>query len=318
MNLLSKRDIPPPAGDVTVFRISPWGPLFTFLFFLIGLLVGIALFIYCYQSSIIWGMVLSGLYALIMWGICHVLFRALRATYSPNNWLAQIGSDGILLKYRSYLHDDSPEEDPIALHLSWHEIADVQLQREYHTTIDIDEKHQIQRWFLALHPDSLHVDISLIKSALEFENRRKPAHFRVDDLKHDLFMARKNKRPAAEIKHIKKEIAREKKSHPGRHGKLLFRDRPVVFVDPDQLRMEWTHISPGRKKLRRLLAYRTTVMGDREQHFDIVEPMTKTEFKSLLSTLIGRDEDMEAIKLVKLQMGLNTTEAKSFIEKIRS
>jgi hypothetical protein len=92
----------------------------------------------------------------------------------------RIGPGGILLKYRSYLHDDSPVEDPIALHLSWPEIVDAQLQQE---------------------------------------------------------------------------------------------------------------------------------------HFEIEKPMTETEFKSLIATLLSRDEKIEAIKLVRLQMGLNTTDAKAFIVK---
>ena len=61
MDFLSKPIIPPPASDETVFRIALWGPLITFLVFLIGLLIGVALFVYCYQESITWGMVLSGL-----------------------------------------------------------------------------------------------------------------------------------------------------------------------------------------------------------------------------------------------------------------
>jgi hypothetical protein len=315
MNLLTSRNIPPPRSNETVFRISLSGPLFTFLIFLIGLLIGVALFIYCYLSSVAWGMVLSGIYVLMMWGICHVLFRALVATLSPANWLARIGFDGMLLKYRSYLHDDSPAEDPVALQLSWPEIADAQLQQELYTTTDIDEKRQVQRWFLVLELDARYLDIDRISSALAFEKQRKPAHFKVDDLKHELFNARKNRADKAEIARIKREIALEKKRHPGKHSKTHFHDRPVVFIEPDQLKMEWTHITPGKKKLRRLLAQHTTVTADGQQQFDIEKPMTETEFNSLLAGLLGRDETIEAIKLVRLHLGLNTTEARAFIEK---
>ena len=98
---------------------------------------------------------------------------------------------------------------------------------------------------------------------------------------------------------------------------MYFRDRPVVFVDPDQLRMEWTHITPGKRRLRQLLELRTRVAGDHQQQFDMEKPMTEKEFNSLLTTLLSRDESMEAVRLVKLQLGLDTTGARLFIEKLR-
>jgi len=64
-----------------------------------------------------------------------------------------------------------------------------------------------------------------------------------------------------------------------------------------------------------LLAHYTKVTSDQYQHFDMEKPMTKTEFQSLLATLLSRDEEIKSIKLVRLQLGLSTTEAKSFIEK---
>lgn len=315
MHLLTRQDIRPPGRRETVFRLSPWGPLFSFVLFLLGLLVGVALFIYSWQSSVTWGMVLAGIYSLLMLGICGILLRALMATLSPANWLARLGQDGILLKYRSYLHDDSPAGDPVALQLSWREIAAAHLQQERYTTTDIEGQRQVRRWFLVLELHCWHLDIDSIRSALDFEKQRKPAHFRVDDLKHELFMARKNKLGNAEIARIRREIARESKRHPGRHGKTRFHHRPVVFTSPDRLQIEWTHMTPGRKNLRRLLAKYTVLSGDGEQNYHIEKPMTENEFRALLATLLDRDETIEAIKLVRLHMGINTTEAKAFIEK---
>ena len=81
--------------------------------------------------------------------------------------------------------------------------------------------------------------------------------------------------------------------------------------------MEWSHITPGKKKLRQLLARHTSILGDQQQHFDIEKPMTETEFKSLLTILLNRDEEKEAVKLVRLQLGYSISQAKAFIEKIR-
>lgn len=46
--------------------------------------------------------------------------------------------------------------------------------------------------------------------------------------------------------------------------------------------------------------------------------MTETECKSLLTILLNRDEEMEAVKLVRLQLGYSISQAKAFIEKTSS
>ena len=167
MNLLTQKNIQLPGKDETVFRLSLWGPLSGFLIFLIGLLVGVGFFIGSLLSLSLLGMLLSGLYALMMWGISHILFRTLKANRSPANWLARIGPGGILLKYRSYLHDDSPTEDPIALHLARSEIAHARLFREIFSTSDAGGKRQMLRWFLViqlnhryLNPDDIKVFVA--------------------------------------------------------------------------------------------------------------------------------------------------------------
>ncbi len=317
MDFLPKPAIPSPTSGETEFRIAIWGPLITFLIFLFGLLIGVALFIHSYRVSVTWGMVLSGLYVLFMWWLCSLLWRAFMATLSPANWLARIGPGGIVLKYRSYLHDDSPGEDPIAVRLSWAEIADAQLQKEIHTTFDIDEKRDTNRWFLAMKLNTPSHDLERIKSAIAYEQQRKPAHIKVDDLKHELFQARKNRATASEIARIKQQIASEKKRHPGKHNKTQFRDRPIVFINPDQLRMEWTHITPGKKKLRQLLAQYTTVTDDQTQRIDTTRKLTEKEFQTSLAILLKRNETIEAVKLIKTHLGLSTTDARAYIEQQR-
>ena len=180
--------------------------------------------------------------------------------------------------------------------------------------MDIDEKQQRRRWFLVLKLSVQNSYTDRIKSALAFEHQRKPAHFNVDELKHELFNARKNKAPTSEIARIKQQIAIEKKRHPGKHNKIRFRDRPVVFIDPDQLRMDWTHITPGRKKLRKLLAHYTTIKDEQTQHIDTTRKLTENEFQTSLATLLKRDETIEAVKLVKTHLGLNTTDARAYIQ----
>ena len=317
MDLLNKRNIPAPAGDDTVFRLALWGPVITFFLFLAGLAFGVAVLAYCYQHAVVWGMVLSGLYVLLMAWICQVLWRALLAALSSANWLARIGSRGILLKYRSYLHDDSPDEDPIAVQLSWAEIAAAQLQEEIHTTMDIDEKRQVRRWFLDIQLDLPADRIARIRDAIAFEHQRKPAHFAVDELKHELFEARKRRAGAAEISRIKRQIATEKQRHPGRKHKTSFRDRAVVFIAPDRLRMEWTHLTPNRRRLRRLLERHTAIRDDEVSHIDTTRKLTEKEFQASLATLLKRNESIEAVKLVRTHLNVGATEARTYIQRLQ-
>jgi hypothetical protein len=286
--------------------------------FLAGLFFGFALFVVSYQSSTIVGMILSGLYILLLWFVCSILFQTLQAARSPANWLARISPAGILIKYRSYLHDNYPEEDNIAVKLSWNEIADSQLQKEITVRHDSDGRSQYNRWFLNIRTDSRYVDNDKLKYALDVEHNRKPPHHHLQELQRQLFQARKKKVTKPEIEKIKQEILLEKKRHPGKQSNTRFLDRPVVFIQPDTLKMEWTYITPGKTKLRKILAYFTSMTEDQSTHVDIEKKMSYSEYKQLLATLIARDEIIEAVKLVRAQTDCSLVEAKNTIENEKS
>jgi hypothetical protein len=317
MNFYTKQTLPPVGASDVVCRLSILGFIIALPFFISGLLIGFGLFYLSYQASTVWGMVLSGLYILLLWVACKMLYHLLKAARTPANWLVRIGPGGILFKYRSYLHDDSPQEDPIAFNLSWHEITDAQLQKETHVTRDADGASTINRWFLNIKIDPRYVDSDKIQKAIVFENQRKPAHFIIQDLQHELFEARKSKAAKTEIERIKQAIVAEKKRYPGKNYSSYYHDRPITFVDPDTLRMEWSHITPGKKKLRQLLAKHTTMSGDQVQRFEADKKMQDSEYNTLLASHISRDETLEAIKLMRMQTNCSIVEAKTLIEKLR-
>jgi hypothetical protein len=317
MNFYTRQALPPPGINDVVCRLAVWGPLLSFLLFLIALLVGIGLFSISYHAASITGMIFSALYTLLLWVVTRINYHVLSAARSPANWLARIGPGGILLKYRSYLHTDSPEADPIALQLSWLEISAARLQKETHDTRTGNETRQIDRWFLAITLSPGHVDINKIESAITFENQRKPAHFRIGELQHSLFEARKRKAAPTEIQSIKQAIAQEKRRHPGKHANTWFHDRPVTFVEPDTLRMEWSHVTPGRKKLLPLLNQYTKIIADQAQHYEADKKMDPAEFEKFLAGLLSRNETIDAIKLIRQQTGCSLVEAKAMIERRR-
>ena len=321
MELLIDRDIPRAEGSAQVFRVSPWGSLAAYLFFAAALGAALGLFVYTFWlpevSGFHWSRIVLMIFILVMWGLSRILARAYAASRHPGAWLARIGPDGLLIKYRSYLHDDSPAQDPIAVRLSWAEVAQAALQREVFHGEGVDEKTEVRRWFLIVTLKCRENDIEALKSALAFEHQRQPEHSKLDELKHELFLARKRGAPHSEIARIKRAIHGEKRRHPGRHNKGRFLHRPVTFANPNMLKVEWTQAAPGKKVLGRLLARYTHYVTADDRHLHADKPMTKTEFARLLLTLVEREDEIEAVKLVRRRLGCGLAEGKAFIDEIR-
>ncbi len=297
-----------------VFRFSRWGTLLGLVIFVSGLIMGLGALVLSMLASTSLGVMFSSIYCLLLWFVCRMVYRMWVALGSSANWLARFGPEGALIKYRSYLHDDSPAEDPIAMLIPWRHIVSAQLQQERYTSTDNDGKYQNKRWFLQLQLDARFIDLEKVKSALAFEHQRKPAHFKVDELKRALFLARKSKSDASEIDRLKRLIKEEKAANPGNHAKSRFLDRPVLFAEPATLKILWSHLSPGKKCLRQLLQRYATVMKDTVEDVDISKPMTDAEFANVLATLIDRDDRIEAYKLVRLQKGISLSEAVDYVD----
>jgi hypothetical protein len=319
MELFVDRDIPRADGAEQVFRMSPWGSLAAYLFFVAWIGAALGLLVYTFYAPEIhgfhWSRIVLVIFILVMWGLGGIYARVYAAARHAGNWLARIGPAGLLIKYRSYLHEDSPAEDPIAVRLSWDEVVRAELQREIFHTEVADEKTEMRRRFLVFKLRCRESDTAKLKAALAFEHQRKPDHFKVNDLKHELFEARKRNAPGSEIAHIKRAIRSEKRRHPGKHAASRFVHRPVTFIDPDLLKVEWTGAAPGRKVLSGLLERYTRFVPAADRHVHADKPMTETEFRALLGGLIERDERIEAVKLVRRQLRCTLVEAKAFIEK---
>ena len=321
MELLTERDIPPADKSELEFRRSHWGALAAHLFFLSGLIIALDLFAATFIIPGIkgfhWSRIVLVLIFLMMWGISRITYRLYTALRRPGNWLARIGPGGLLVKYRSYLHNDLPAEDPIAVRLEWYEIEQVQLQKEVFHGQSLGEKTEVRRWFLNIKLKHHDGDVEKLKEALAFEHQRKPVGFRIAELKHELFLARKNRAPDSEITRIKMAIQDEKRRYPGWQSKGRFLHRPVTFVEPDLLKLEWTPATPGAKILREWLARYINYVRGEDQNLHADKPMSNEEFSQLLASLVSRDEQIEAMKLVRRHLGYDLAEAKTFIEKTR-
>ncbi|MCB1983814.1 MAG: hypothetical protein H6936_02850 [Burkholderiales bacterium] len=329
MQLLTARQIPSAGKADTVFRISRWGALAGYSFAVLvmaGLLTAfVAMFFAPEFSGFHWLKVilgiLLGLLTLLMWLIAGALQYSYTALGLPSNWLLRIGPCGVMIKYRSYIHFDSPQEDPVAIHLDWHEIDNIQRYRETVRIREMGEVNDIRHDYLmiTLKP-GCHTPgkISKVRKALEFEAQRKPAHFQVDALQHELFIARKNKAGDREIRRLKQAIQEEKKRHPGRHNKTRFKHRPVIFIAPDTLKIEWTHAAPEVKTLNALLAQYGTETVAAQRTIDMDTPKTSQEFAEILHAVLSRGDEITALKLIRAQFGYSISEAKAYIDNLKA
>lgn len=119
MELLTVKDIPPPAGKEIRFKY----PFFSTLFF--SLLMFVVAFAVPYSYSVKQNKIDYFFFA--MWGLLFTAFGMLGfsssiASLRPTNWLMRVSSDRILIKFRSYLNYKLPSDDRVVLSLSFDEI----------------------------------------------------------------------------------------------------------------------------------------------------------------------------------------------------
>ena len=153
-----------------------------------------------------------------------------------------------------------------------------------------------------------------ILSRSQFGNEHEVAE---EELRHALFLARKNRAASSEIARIKRAIQSEKRRHPGFRPAGRFLHRPVTMLEPGMLKLEWNQMTPGKKTLNRCLARYTNLLTAETQEIDTEKPMSDHEFTALLAVLLSRDDRMEAMKLVRRHLGCDLVAAKAYIEKAR-
>ena len=321
MQLLTAQQITPPTATHTLFRGSRFGAGLVYYGFMFGVVISLALFAYSFQAPRLGDLPLSrGILALLLftsWIFYLFSSPVYRALQGPGNWLACIGEDGVLLKYRSYYHTDLPAEDPIAVRLSWGEIERVRLRIENVRRREGGEittnRQQYVLFDLQLQP----ADAQRLRSALSFEQQRRPLHFRIEELAHDLFMARKRGAASEEIAFIKNQMAEEKRRHPNRHAKWRIRHRAVTYIEPLTLEVSWDNITPALPVLRASLVRYTLFQTGPTLEVALDKSLSQESFRTTLDDLIRRDNELDAIKLVRRQLGCNLKTAKEFITAAR-
>lgn len=171
-----------------------------------------------------------------------ITFSRFRKALSPENWVLKLGMDRILVKYRSYLNSHLPVEDLVVTEIPFSEIAWARKTKETVYTETSDST--LTRFYTFLDLKLSTTNTEELKNAIKFERNRKPP---IQNLNHDLFLARKHKKPKQEIDELKEKVRIEKAKHPEGGGRVtgVSHHHPVWWTEQGILRIEWNGLWPG-------------------------------------------------------------------------
>jgi len=313
MKLYSIRESPILSG--IVYRYSP---LKSFLFSLLFILVSAFCFISAYRGGFMkFGEDVPDFVQYPMGFIFAIAFlitfSRFRKALRPENWVLKLGMDRILVKYRSYLNCHLPDKDPIITEISFSEIAWARKTKETVYTENSDSTQTRFYTFLDIKLSTANTEE--LKNALKFERNRKPP---IESLNHDLFLARKHKKPKHEIDELIEKVRLEKLKHPdgGKRINGVSNHHLVRWTDQDILRIEWNGLCPSINQAVDALKTKVTVESEIKIESDYTSNKSDKNLDDQILDLAERGKKMEAITLVRMKYGYSLTEAKEFVENL--
>ncbi|MBL1141557.1 MAG: hypothetical protein HND53_05935 [Proteobacteria bacterium] len=321
MRLISILDVETHDLDEYTCRTSGTGSFIVFIIFL-AIIIGVsAAYAWSYFKGEASAWLSIGVIWVVFWCwvIAWLAWSRFKSTLLPSNWLLRINPTRVLVKFRSFQNYNYPETDNVVLDLSWHDIEWVRKTKEtshkdkgdgtvteFITHLDIKMKMSDQ-------------ELDIIKNALKEESNRKPLRSSLDELRHELFQARKRKASKYEIDDIKERLRREKeiKSLKKSKSSAKYHDYPVRIVHDNILRVRWNEIKPNIKKTLALLSKRTNI----DDEIKIVTDSSKDglsgkELEDMILDRITRGDHFDATHLIKRHYGYSTTDAVKFIKEI--
>jgi hypothetical protein len=315
MKLYSIADSPDLIGESKTCRYSP---LKSFLFATLFLSISFVCLILAYQGgSMGYGektppellYILGFIFGVMALMTLSRFFKAIK----PVNWVVKFGADRILVKYRSYLNAHLPEEDLIIVEIPFSEIEWVRKTKE--TLYTEDSESTLTRFFTFLDMKLKSSNVEELKNALKFERNRRPP---IESLNHDLFNARKYKKPEQEIAELKEKIRIEIAKHPkgGKRVTTVNGHHPVKMTEPNILRVEWNGLWPRINQMLNSLQQKITVEPELKLKSDYTSSRSSKNLDDQILDLAERGRKIEAVKLVRIKYGYSLTEAREFVEKL--
>jgi hypothetical protein len=207
----------------------------------------------------------------------NMIFRARRL---PTNWLVRAQTDGLLMKYRSYLNHHFPADDQTVAFVPF---AEIEWVREHRITSTV--------------PGGTRGD--------DTSYRYRYAEFKVpEDLATEL------------SKHVDAEM---RQVAPRRSGWISGSSRsshyPVQAISGGLIRVEWG-VKPSLKHFLNEMKSRIEVKEKLGTSIDFrkIQNMSKAEQEQHLLELIETGDRISAVKVVKRLYKFNTTEAMRFVD----
>lgn len=289
MQLLDDRTITPQAFDL-VCRERVLRPLF---FLALSLPLGLGLLGAVWFLDFGWGglfgavmsvaaggvLIVCGLLTLLIAAFCA---HAVRAALASSNWLLRARPDGIFLRYRSHQNGFAVSGEPVAVFVPRDEIA--YLQNRVIKTLGRDSEGQETQ----NHRDELRIRLTHGDSA---------------------------------------DLARALRQERGRVGARLFgisttaRHYPVRLDAADEIVVDWA--GPDKSThptLDRLLPMLAEQFPVRELSYHGHIPyadLSRAEQEDQLAELAAAGDIISAVKIAMELYGLDTTQARAFVEQLR-
>ncbi len=256
---------------------------------LLGLLTVLAVLSGCgvlaymaWQQNKLLGLVLGGWFGL--WGALFAILVAgtLRKRLLPTNWLLRSHTNGISIKFRSYLNAHFDAHDAIVAYIGY---SDIEYARARRILQEVPGRRrgEIETRFLRF---------------VEFKLR-----------------------DTAELESLDQHVAAERQLKAPLTGRYIRQSRkdgdyPVQVAD-GYLRIQWT-VWPRLPRFMKELSGHVEIRDDvrSKEDFGQLKKATRREQEDALLKLIASGDRFGAIRVIKEVFGYNTTHAVQFLEEL--
>ncbi len=307
--------------DEQVFRYSTIGSLIVFSIFFALFLACVSHYVW-YSTSFsvgIWKHLVYLWFAFWFGFIACIAWSRYRAGLLASNWLMRSSTNRSVIKFRSFQNYNYPETDLVVIELYWREIEWVRMTKETSHKPGSDGGVTEFSTYLDMKLLSSQEELNLIKQGLVNERSLKPLSSKVNELKSELFHARKSKAPQLDIDNIKQRLRYEKSiKHLNKRSSVKYHDYPVSLVNDNMLRIRWNGIKPNIKKTLAYLTNFITIEADNKIESDSSGKLTGKKLDDMILDRISKGDKIDAINLVQRHYNYSTTEAKLFVDELMS
>ena len=319
MRLINIHQVGNKEFDEQVFRYTTIGSLIVFSIFFALFLACVGHYVwYSISFSVgLWFNLIYLWFAFWFGFISCLAWSRYRAGLLAYNWLMRSSSNRTLIKFRSFQNYNYPETDPAVIELYWQEIDWVRMTKE--TTHKSGSDGGVTEFFTCLDMklNLSREKLNLIKQGLVNERSLKPLSSKVNQLKSELFHARKSKVSKHELDDIKERLRLEKSiSQLNSRSSVKYHDYPVSLVDDAVLRIRWNGIKPNIKKTLAYLSDFINIETDIKIESDSTGKLQGKKLDDMIMDRIIKGDKIDAIKLVQRHYGYSNTEAVLFVDEL--